>query len=83
MEIPPELQALMWTMIDINKGKKLDYLQVFNLYVICSTLQFIEHSQEQPERKTEIFTIIENPITEKIFVIDDGEHSTMLLASEY
>ncbi|MGN0650051.1 MAG: DUF960 family protein [Oscillospiraceae bacterium] len=25
----------------------------------------------------------ENPITAKIYVIDDGDHSTMLLAEEY
>lgn len=39
--------------------------------------------QEEPEfEKTYVFPM-EEPIYEKIFVIDDGEHSTMLLAEEY
>jgi hypothetical protein len=26
---------------------------------------------------------MENPIAEKVYIIDDGDHSTMLLANEY
>ena len=59
-----------------------DYLQVFRL-TTDDTTQHIIHSQEQPpyERKLEFHT--DEPITAKIFVIDDETHTTMLLAEEY
>ncbi len=30
-----------------------------------------------------LFPAIAKPITAKVYVIDDGDHSTMLLAEEY
>ena len=59
-----------------------DYLQVFSLS--CENgRQLIKHSQEEPEYEKEYVFDMVTAITEKIFVIDDEAHSTMLLASEY
>ena len=86
LEIPPDLQALMWEMIDERKKrrKKLDYLQVFNLEVGARGTQSLTHSQEAPAFKFELLIAgVAQPVTEKIYVIDDGDHSTMMLASDY
>ena len=81
-EIPPELQIFMWGAIDRMPEPK-DYLQVFRLNVE-NGLQVIHHSSEQPEfDMTYILAAADTAVTEKIYVIDDGEHCTMLLASEY
>ena len=76
-----ELQFFMWNCID-NLSEPKDYLQVFNLSVVGS-LQRITHTSEGPEYKKEYLIPSEKPITEKVYVIDDGDHSTMLLAEEY
>ena len=59
-----------------------DYLQVFSLSS-DNGRQRIIHSQEIPEYQKEYVLNIGSPVTEKIFVIDDQTHSTMLLANEY
>jgi hypothetical protein len=76
-----ELQIFIWDCID-NLSEPKDYLQVFNLSVVDS-LQRIIHSTEEPEYKKEYLIPSDNPITEKVYVIDDGDYSTMLLAEEY
>ena len=76
-----ELQFFMWDCID-NLSDPKDYLQVFNLSVVGS-LQRITHTSENPEYKMEYLIPSEKPIAEKIYIIDDGDHSTMLLAEEY
>ena len=76
-----ELQFFMWNCID-NLSEPKDYLQVFNLSVVDS-LQRIIHSTEEPEYKKEYLIPSDNPISEKIYVIDDGDYLTMLLAEEY
>ena len=80
-KISLELQIFMWECID-NLSDPKDYLQVFNLSVVGS-LQRITHTSENPEYKKEYLIPSEKPITEKVYVIDDGDHSTMLLAEEY
>ena len=80
--IPPELQMFMWQAIDQMPLPK-DYLQVFKLSVE-NGLQVIHHSSEEPEfEMTYILASADTHITEKVYVIDDGEHCTMLLAEEY
>ena len=82
--IPLSLQLLLWQMVDSVPAPK-DYLQVFKLSVKDQKLR-IEHSQEQPEYKKEIDIQLsrdEMSISAKLFVIDDGDHSTMLMAEEY
>ena len=81
-EIPLELQIFMWECID-RLPENRDYFQVFKLENI-NDIQRITHFSEQPEYRMEyLFPTIENPITAKVYVIDDGDHSTMLLAEEY
>ena len=81
-EIPPELQLFMWQAIDQMPEPK-DYFQVFKLSVV-NGLQVIDHTSEQPEfHMTYMFAAAEQPVTAKVYVIDDGEHCTMLLAEEY
>ena len=80
--VPLLTQIILWDLIDSMEVEKKDYLQVFRLTTDSKT-QHVTHTQEQPhyERKLEFRT--DNPITAKIFVIDDETHTTMLLAEEY
>ena len=80
--VPILTQIVLWDLIDSMEVAEKDYLQVFRLTTDGST-QNITHTQEQPpyERTLEFRT--DNPITSKIFVIDDETHTTMLLAEEY
>ena len=81
-EIPIELQLFMWECID-RLPENRDYFQVFKLESLGG-IQRITHFSEQPEYKMEyLFPAIAKPITAKVYVIDDGDHSTMLLAEEY
>lgn len=87
-EIDIRLQLAMWSLIDILKmqeGVEVDYLQVFKLKKEDDFIK-IEHSQEVPEYKSvhriEIDDIELDEDT-KIFVIDSGDYSTMLLTEEY
>ena len=80
--VPLLTQIVLWDLIDSMEVEKKDYLQVFRLTTNDKT-QHVTHTQEQPpyERTLEFRT--DNPITAKIFVIDDETHTTMLLAEEY
>ena len=81
-EIPFELQIFMWECID-SLPQERDYLQVFELENV-NDIQRMHHFSEQPEYSKEyLLPTITNPITAKIYVIDDGEQSTMLLTEEY
>lgn len=82
-EIPLEIQILLWSMIVGIKIKK-DYLQVFEIEPIKNSLLKIEHRQEIPKYKKE-HVVVNTGINSKvkIFVIDDGGYSTMMLSSEY
>lgn len=86
--IPIELQLFIWDAI-ANMPAPKDYFQVFDLK-IENNMQIIHHYSEQPEyEKIYILTVVERPVTAKIYVIDDyfedeDKHiSTMLLAEEY
>lgn len=71
----------MWELINQMPVDK-DYLQVFSLSEENGK-QKIRHTQEFPEYSKEYVVSIGKPVTEKIFVIDDSTHTTMLLANEY
>ena len=79
--IPIELQLFMWGCID-QLPEERDYLQVFDLEKV-GIMQSITHRSEQPEHHKVYMFPSDSPITEKIYVVDDSEHSTMLLAEEY
>lgn len=81
-EIPLALQIFMWNRID-ELPEKRDYLQVFDLSATESGLQKIVHRQEQPAFEMTYIIPTDEPITSKVYVIDDGEYCTMLLAEEY
>ena len=88
-EMPPSLQAFLWQSIDDwnADGLPLDYLQVFKFKKVADGLYAIEHTQEEPER-TIVYYVggdleVESVVGKTVFVIDDGDHSTMLFASEY
>lgn len=79
-EIPAVLQLFMYDCISVILEK--DYLQIFRLSVLNGKQKII-HEQEQPEFKREYLLNIPEPITAKVYVIDDGDYCTMLLAEEY
>lgn len=76
---------LLWELIDEMEVDEKDYLQIFILRAKLDEqkMQEIEHFQEQPPYKEVHRFYTESPIDAKVYVIDDGEHSTMLLAEEY
>lgn len=89
-EIPIETQQMIFTLM--NKAKQtlpeMDYLQVFKMVKISSngsSLQGLTHAQEIPPFEETVYLALpeDQIITTKIFVIDDGDHHTFLLASEY
>lgn len=59
-----------------------DYLQVFYLSAKGGR-QRIRHTQEVPEYSKEYVIFTENPVAEKVFVIDSKTYSQMILANEY
>jgi len=82
-EIPPITQLLLWELIDEQNaiGAELDYLQVFKLEP-DDKQQKITHSQEQPPFEREVYLLGPLLVTAKIYVIDDGDYATMMLAEE-
>ena len=80
-EIPFELQLVMWSCIDKLPDPKY-YLQVFRLSV-SDDMQIVTHEQEEPEYSKEYRLNTGTSITQKVYVIDDGDYRTMLLAEEY
>ena len=88
--LPQELQRLIWTSVDMRvllANEKIDYLQVFTFKKIDEEILALHHEQEQPPMLNVHYTNYrpeyEEILNEKIFVIDDGDHSTMLFAYEY
>ena len=86
--LPFPTQLLLWKMIDYMPEAK-DYLQVFQLskeIVDGKPVQKVHHKQEMPnyQEVAHLGIIPTHDIKNgKIFVIDDGDHSTMLWAHEY
>ena len=80
-----DYRITIWKLIEkLSKEVELDYLQVFELFIEDGKVQKIRHSQEVPEyEKTYIVPMVDDGIEGKVFVIDDGEYSTMLWADEY
>ncbi|MDF2800375.1 MAG: hypothetical protein K0S61_278 [Anaerocolumna sp.] len=85
--IDPKIQITIWNLIENLKSKlSLDYLQVFELSKVQQsgiTLQRLVHIQKIPNYRQEYILTDVEASDEKIFVIDDQTHSTMLLAQEY
>ena len=81
-EVPAWLQNLMWFLRESMQVEQRDYLQVFRLS-LSGGLQEIEHTQEQPDYKKVICVPAADAIDAKVYIIEDPEHVTMLLAEEY
>lgn len=80
--IPPWLQSLLWYMRESMEACERDYLQIFQLSQVAER-QCIEHTQEQPEYRQVVVILTEQPIEAKVYIIEDPDHITMLLAEEY
>lgn len=86
--LPLDIQLNLFQSIELMRRKveELDWLQVITLDRIKRDgikVLHITHEQEQPEGKVEYYIPIESTINFKVFVIDDVEYVTMLLAEEY
>lgn len=85
--IPFDLVVLMWQMYDRCKEEmdSCDYFHVFQLKGLEGEVlnQEITHKQEVPEYKRTYVINIDHPITEKVYVIENEDYVTMLLANEY
>lgn len=87
--VPLKVQVLLWHLID-DSDWQMDYLQIFELYKVNHTNKLIIiHRQEEPEQKRKVSFQLDKYAKElqalpsKIWVIDDGDHQTMLLPEEY
>ena len=79
--VPMTTQLIMWDMI-FNLPVSKDYLQIFEPRA-GDGIQFITHIQEQPDYTRTVTFKTPSAITQKVYVVDDGDHCTMLLAEEY
>lgn len=87
-EVDVSLQILMWSMIDnLNeKGNvEVDYLQIFKLRKEGISIVIKHYQEVRKYEKVYSLTLedIELDRNMKIYVIDSGEYSTMLLPEEY
>lgn len=83
----PLTYLMLWGLIDEMNvpDEEKDYLQIFKLRVRGKNkdIQEIEHIQEEPEYKSFHRFYTNCPVEATIYVIDDGDHCTMLLSNEY
>lgn len=83
-QIPLHIQLFCWECYERVKATgDYDYLQVFELKQIEKEIQQIEHRQEVPKYHQVYQLRSIHPIEHKIFIIDEEEYTTMLLAEEY
>ena len=88
-KIPINIQLLLWDMQSKlrEQYKKIDYLQVYRLEAIQKDLQLIEHTAEQPFHQMYYYYVVDNAVTEKVYIIETEYPTklveTMLLAKEY
>jgi len=89
-ELPIELTIFLWSRVDalkLESDGKMDYLQVFELKTLdnpdIQENQLIIHRTEEPLYVRTYALSVDEPISEKVYVIDSGNYSTMLFAREY
>lgn len=80
--IPEVLQALMWELADGLEEQ--DYLQIFELRETEQGISVL-HRQEMPpyEGRGMVYGVKLTQPYEKVYIIDDVTHATVLLAEEY
>lgn len=85
--IPFDLVALMWEMYDRcqEEMESCDYFHVFHLKSFQGEglNQELIHQQEVPKYERTYVMVVDQPITEKVYVIGNDEYVMMLLANEY
>lgn len=83
--MPEIITGMMDSIMEFKKYIEVDYLQVFDITLSENgNTTYIEHSQEEPPfRKQLIVTNISNKFVGQIFIIDDGNCITVMLAEEY
>jgi hypothetical protein len=84
--VSPFLQLFLWHLVERRSEiGKLDYLQVFDLKPGRNNYEIIiRHRQEVPPFSYECRLRGIEPMTAKIYIIDNGDGTaTMLLAEEY
>lgn len=85
-ELDETIKVYLFFMIDTMPSEiEKDYLQCFDLY-IEDGVQCIKHYQETPEYEQTVRLDVKAPERKaegKIFIIDDGDHTTAMLAHEY
>lgn len=79
--IPMETQLLLWVMYDRTPEPR-DYFHVFEL-TERNGLQIIRHFQEEPEWEETAAQHTDSAVTEKVYIIQDDDVVTMLLAEDY
>ena len=88
-EIPDDVKFFLASVISTmaaKDDKEVDYLQVFTLKKHDFggiMFQNVVHSQEVPPFEESIFFPCPDAVEQKVYVIDDGEYYTYLLAEEY
>lgn len=85
-KIPPYLQLMLWYMVEIMVADTKNPFQTFELSEATGNgrvQQKICHSQECPDYKKEYHISAKSAVNAKVYIIDDGEHCTMLLSEEY
>ncbi len=87
-EIPISIQIMLFESIEIMREKvsELDWLQVMKLEGITKdgvSVLHVLHEQEVPEGHIEYYLPCEFEGKQTVFVVDDVDYVTMLLASEY
>lgn len=87
-DVDLDIQLVIWNMIEEwdKKGKKLDYLQIFDLYIETAmgmVFQKIVHRQEVPRLKEETYFKCWRPLQLKtIWVIDNGDGTAVMMFPE-
>jgi hypothetical protein len=89
-ELPMDLTIFLWSRVDALKLESdgdMDYLQVFELKKLdnpdIQENQLIIHRTEEPLYVRTYALSVEEPISDKVYVIDSGDYCTMILAREY
>ncbi|MBR7088557.1 MAG: hypothetical protein IKI38_04295 [Mogibacterium sp.] len=80
LSIPLELQLFIWRCME-NLPELHDDVQIFELKQ-KGKLQRITHRTVEPDYRRNYVLSLEEPITQKIYVVKQKDFSTMLLASE-
>lgn len=81
--VPVEISLLLYELIE-ELNVEIDYLQIFKLNPIGSNVVEIIHKQEVPKYESTRY-IYNNKLEEKLklYIIDNGENSTLMFSYEY